>query len=139
MGLDGGDLYVDHDKKKASRSQWWVALMMVWGAAVLIWLMLSGFTQPFNGVEMRAYVKSNEQLNEYAKIQGRNWVIDVTDNMHYVAGETKTVGYIFPGTEVGIIGVMYNMSKIRTSTGMEGWVPSVFLTTDPSQFPTKGE
>ena len=119
-----------------SRKQGLTVTTLVWFAGLLLYFMLSGFTQPFNGVEMRAYVKSNEQLNEYAQVDGRDWLIDVVDGPNYIEGKSKTVTYIRPGTKVGIIGVSHNMSKIRVGK-IEGWVPSVFLVTDPKDFPAE--
>lgn len=134
MGLDGGNLYLDRDKKKEPK-KFWVVVMMCWGAAILLWLMLSGFTQPFSGVEMRGQVKSLDQISELAQTPVQHFVLAVVRFPH--RDNYEVVMYLNPGDDVGIVGISYNWYKIRVGN-LEGWVNKMFINDNINDFINKG-
>lgn len=121
-------------KKKVTRGQWFIVFMMIWGAAILIYLMISGFTYPFNGVEMKGKVKSLDELsvvagttvNDFRALLLSRPVFDG----NYQAKDIKYVAFVVPDQEIGIIGISRNWSFIRAE-GKEGWIHSMFIVIHP--------
>lgn len=110
--------------KSVRKGSFWVAAVMLWGTALLIWLMTSGFTSPFTGAEMRGHVKSLEELSELAQTDVDHFILFVVKYPH--RDDYEVVTEIQPGQEVGIVGISYNWYKIRVDD-KEGWVNKMFI------------
>ena len=124
-----------------TREQGLAVIALVWFAGLLLYFMLSGFTQPFNGVAMRGQVMSIEQISEFSGVDATGFLLPVfcsiPEDWRLNSRTIKPAFYIEPGDEVWVTGVIYNYYQILRAND-HYWVDGRFITMDPTQF-EKGE
>ena len=122
-------------KEKPTREGYIVAGAMIAAAVVAIYLMITGMSQPFNGVEMKARIVTNSEMAKLAGTKVNNF------ELHLFAEprtNSKIIGTLYPAEKIGVVGILGSWCKV-TVKGQTGWTERMFVVfpgdvvTDPQE------